>query len=377
MVYFLPNGHLECWRSCYLMRKWFSSSKAVFLSCIIIHSQIINSPYPMGRYNIAVIAGGFSGEYAVSLRSAAGLISWIDRSRFTPYLIVIERDGWYVRSEGEETKEPILVDKCDFSFMLAGQHIQLDYALITVHGTPGENGLLQGYLDLVGVPYNTGSTLTEALTFNKYYCNRYLSTYPHLRIADSVRLQRHGARPSSQELIDRLGLPLFAKPNAGGSSVATSKVESLEALDKAIALAFDECDEVLLERFIAGTEVTCGCYRIGDKTTALPVTEVVPKNSFFDFEAKYNGAVEEITPARISPELTTLIQTLTEEIYQHIDARGIIRVDYIIEADGRPTLLEVNTTPGMTPTSFIPQQVAATGLTMQDLLTQLIEDHLS
>ena len=331
----------------------------------------------MEQHNIAVIAGGFSGEYSVSLRSAAGILSWIDRSRFTPHLIVIERDGWYVHPEGKEPQDPILVDKCDFSFKHTGQHIKLDYALITVHGTPGENGLLQGYLDLVGVPYNTGGTLTEALTFNKYYCNRYLSTFAHLRVADSVRLQRTSSRPSSQEIIERLGLPLFAKPNAGGSSVATSKVESVEALDKAIALAFEECDEVLLERFIAGTEVTCGCYRIGDKVTALPVTEVVPKNSFFDFEAKYNGAVEEITPARISPELTTLIQTLTEEIYQHIDARGIIRVDYIIESDGHPTLLEVNTTPGMTPTSFIPQQVAAAGLTMQELLTSLIEDHLS
>lgn len=331
----------------------------------------------MEQHNIAVIAGGFSGEYSVSLRSAAGILSWIDRSRFIPHLIVIERDGWYVHPEGKEPQDPILVDKCDFSFKHAGKHIKLDYALITVHGTPGENGLLQGYLDLVGVPYNTGGTLTEALTFNKYYCNRYLSTFPHLRVAESVRLQRTSSRPSSQEIIERLGLPLFAKPNAGGSSVATSKVESVEALNKAIALAFEECDEVLLERFIAGTEVTCGCYRIGDKVTALPVTEVVPKNSFFDFEAKYNGAVEEITPARISPELTTLIQTLTEEIYQHIDARGIIRVDYIIESDGRPTLLEVNTTPGMTPTSFIPQQVSAAGLTMQELLTSLIEDHLS
>lgn len=331
----------------------------------------------MEQHNIAVIAGGFSGEYSVSLRSASGILSWIDRSCFTPHLIVIERDGWYVHPEGKEPQDPILVDKCDFSFKHAGQHIKLDYALITVHGTPGENGLLQGYLDLVGVPYNTGGTLTEALTFNKYYCNRYLSTFPHLRVAESVRLQRTSARPSSQEIIERLRLPLFAKPNAGGSSVATSKVESVEALDKAIALAFEECDEVLLERFIAGTEVTCGCYRIGDKVTALPVTEVVPKNSFFDFEAKYNGAVEEITPARISPELTTLIQTLTEEIYQHIDARGIIRVDYIIESDGRPTLLEVNTTPGMTPTSFIPQQVAAAGLTMQELLTSLIEYQLS
>ena len=352
--------------------KAMNEERCIFVLCInhpISTIRILN----MNRTHIAVIAGGFSGEYAVSLRSAAGLLSWIDRSLFDPYLIVIEHTGWFVQIEGQD---PIPVDKCDFSFMLGGERIKLDYALITVHGTPGENGLLQGYLDLVGVPYNTGGVLTEALTFNKYYCNRYLSTYPQLRVADSVRLKRGEAQPSTEELVARLGLPLFAKPNAGGSSVATSRVETPEALESAIALAFEECDEVLLERFISGTEVTCGCYRLGNEITALPVTEVVPKNSFFDFEAKYHGAVEEITPARISSELTTEIQALTRQIYQHIDARGIIRVDYIIEPDGIPTLLEVNTTPGMTPTSFIPQQVAAAGLTMPQLLTDLIQDHL-
>ena len=349
-----------------------NEERCIFVLCINHPISTIKN-LNMNRTHVAVIAGGFSGEYAVSLRSAAGLLSWIDRSIFDPYLVVIERTGWFVQIEGQD---PIPVDKCDFSFMLAGERIKIDYALITVHGTPGENGLLQGYLDLVGVPYNTGGVLTEALTFNKYYCNRYLSTFPQLRVADSVRLKRGEARPSAEEIVARLGLPLFAKPNAGGSSVATSRVETPEALKEAIALAFDECDEVLLERFISGTEVTCGCYCLGDKITALPVTEVVPKNSFFDFEAKYHGAVEEITPARISTELTAEIQSLTRQIYQHIDARGIIRVDYIIEADGIPTLLEVNTTPGMTPTSFIPQQVAAAGLTMPQLLTDLIQDHL-
>jgi D-alanine--D-alanine ligase len=183
-------------------------------------------------------------------------------------------------------------------------------------------------------------------------------------------------QPSSHELVERLGLPLFAKPNAGGSSVATSRVDTEAELEQAIREAFTECDEVLLERFIAGVEVTCGCYEAGGALHPLPVTEVVPKGTFFDFDAKYNGAVEEITPARISPEATALIQQLTSEIYRHIDARGIIRVDYIIEADGLPTLLEVNTTPGMTPTSFIPQQVAAAGLTMPQVLTSIIRERL-
>lgn len=323
---------------------------------------------------IAVLAGGFSGEHAVSLRSAEGLLSWIDRELFTPYLIVIDHTGWFAQIEGHE---PCPIDKCNFSFQLDGQMIRPEYALITVHGTPGENGLLQGYLDLVGVPYNTGGVLTEALTFSKYHCNRYLSTFPGLRVADAVRLQRGLQRPSDAELVNRLGLPLFAKPNAGGSSVATSRVDQLDQLSPAINLAFEECDEVLLERFISGTEVTCGCYLLDGEVHALPVTEVVPKNSFFDFEAKYHGAVEEITPARISPELTAEIQRLTCEIYRHVDAKGIIRVDYIIEPDGIPTLLEVNTTPGMTPTSFIPQQVQAAGLTMRELLTDLISEHLT
>lgn len=322
---------------------------------------------------IAILAGGFSGEHAVSLRSAAGILSWIDRQLFTPYLIVIEATGWYAQVEGHA---PCPIDKCNFSFELDGEWIRPEYALITVHGTPGENGLLQGYLDLVGVPYNTGGVLTEALTFSKYHCNRYLSTFSGIRVASAIRLQREETIPSPEELVATLGLPLFVKPNAGGSSVATSRVDRAEELIPAIHLAFEECCEVLLERFIAGREVTCGCYQLGDAIQALPVTEVVPKNSFFDFDAKYNGAVEEITPARISPELTAEIQRLTREIYRHVDARGIIRVDYIIESDGIPTLLEVNTTPGMTPTSFIPQQVKAAGLTMEQLLTDLITDQL-
>lgn len=327
----------------------------------------------MSPRTIAVVAGGFSGEQPVSLRSAAGILSWIDRERYTPYLVLIDRMGWWVElSSGE--RYPI--DKNDFSCQLPEGRIRPEYAYITIHGTPGENGLLQGYLDLLGIPYNTGGVLTEALTFNKYYCNHFLSSFPQVRTANSLRLSKDLPRPSTADILDRLGLPLFAKPNAGGSSVATSRVNTIEQLESAINEAFTECEEVLLERFISGTEVTCGCYEAGGGLQVLPVTEVVPKNSFFDYDAKYNGAVEEITPARIRPEQTELVQELTKQIYRYVDARGIIRVDFIIEADGYPTLLEVNTTPGMTPTSFIPQQVRAAGLEMSQVLTALIEEGL-
>ena len=185
----------------------------------------------MNLPNIAVVAGGYSGEYSVSLRSASGILSWIDRSAFSPYLVVVEREGWFVHLG--EGSEPIPVNKDDFSFLSPTGRIRFDYAFITVHGTPGENGLLQGYLDLVGVPYNTGGVLTEALTFSKYHCNRYLASFPHLRVADSVRLCQDMAQPSSHELVERLGLPLFAKPNAGGSSVATSRVDTEAELERA------------------------------------------------------------------------------------------------------------------------------------------------
>ncbi|KGN67689.1 D-alanine--D-alanine ligase [Porphyromonas sp. COT-239 OH1446] len=326
----------------------------------------------MNKPIIAVVAGGYSGEYVVSLRSAQGLMSWIDRELFEVYTVILERERWYALVEGES----LPIDRATFGFSHEGRSIRFDYAYITIHGTPGENGLLQGYLDLIGIPYNTGGVLCEALTFNKFVCNRYLDSLPGVRIARARRLHR-GMSIEPCELTKELGLPLFVKPNVGGSSVATSRVNALEELWPAIERALEESDDVLLESFIDGTEVTCGCYMLEGEAIALPVTEVVTDNAFFDYDAKYNGQVEEITPARISSELTEHIQQLTRQIYRYTDARGIIRVDYIIEADGLPTLLEVNTTPGMTPTSFIPQQVSAAGLEIGQLLTQIIRQGLA
>lgn len=323
---------------------------------------------------IAVVAGGYSGEAEVSLRSAAGILSWIDRELFSPMLVRISETEWIV-----QTPEGILpVDKNIFGFTLGEVTYRFAYAYITIHGTPGENGLLQGYLDMIGTPYNTGGVLCEALTFSKHSCNRYLSTLEGVRTARHVRLCRGEMHPSAEYLVSELGLPMFVKPNTGGSSVATSRVDEVAEVESAINLAEGESDEVLLESFISGTEVTCGCYSLSDgQLCVLPITEVVTKNKFFDYDAKYKGQVEEITPARIPNEQRDRIQELTKRIYRAVDARGIIRVDYIIERDGLPTLLEVNTTPGMTPTSFIPQQVEAAGLDMTTLLTQLLNDGLN
>lgn len=328
----------------------------------------------MSKPIVAIVAGGYSGEYEVSLRSAEGIASWIDPSAFTTYIYIIEREHWYVRL-ADGTTSPI--DRATFGFCHDGQVVVPDYAYITIHGTPGEDGILQGYLDMIGLPYNTAGVLTESLTFNKYYCNRYLSTLPGIRIAQSARISRLPEADEVHQLVDQLGLPLFVKPNTGGSSVATSRVDRLEELPDALSLALGESPEVMIESFISGTEVTCGAYALDGTVIVLPVTEVVPKNKFFDFDAKYKGEVEEITPARISDELTRTIQELTRQIYGYVDARGIIRVDYIIQANGIPTLLEVNTTPGMTPTSFIPQQIVASGRQVSEVLGALIRQGLN
>lgn len=322
--------------------------------------------------NIALIAGGYSGEMEVSLKSQKGILSFLEGAPFNVIPVLITRDEWVVLLE--DGAERLQIDKNNFTFTtVAGQRIKFDYAYITIHGTPGEDGKLTGYFDMLGIPYSCCPTLTGALTANKYVCNRYLSSFG-IRIAPSVRLQPTDHVRPIVLAVDP-GLPAFVKPNDGGSSVATTKVTEIEGLAPAIALAFKEGAEVMVEHLIQGTEVTCGCYADAEGVHVLPVTEVVSHNEFFDFDAKYNGQVEEITPARISPEMTTQIQDLTREIYGHLNASGIIRVDFIIEND-IPVLLEVNTTPGMTATSFIPQQIAAAGLNIGEVLTSIIHHQM-
>lgn len=323
------------------------------------------------KRNIAIVAGGYSSEIVVSLKSADGIYSFIDKDKYNLYIAIVKREEWVVKlPSGEYTP----IDKNDFSFRENGEVKKFDFAYITIHGTPGEDGRLQGYFDMIGVPYSACGVLVSAMTFNKFVCNRYLQGFG-VTIADSIRLFE-GQAVSDEEVVARLGLPVFVKPNDGGSSFGVTKVKEASAIQPAIRKAFDEGNEVVIESFIQGTEVTCGCYKVKGKEVTFPLTEVVTENEFFDFDAKYNGQVDEITPARIPADLTEKVQRETSRIYDILGAKGLIRVDYIIPADGEPRLLEVNTTPGMTATSFIPQQVRAAGLDIKDVMTDIIENEL-
>ncbi|MDD6787321.1 MAG: D-alanine--D-alanine ligase [Bacteroidales bacterium] len=322
---------------------------------------------------IAIVAGGDSSEHDVSLRSAQGIWSFLNHDKYETYIITIEGTDWkMVQYDGTEydLTQSWPVDRNDFSVMKDGVKITFDFAYIIIHGTPGENGILQGYFDLIRMPYSCCGVLAAALTCSKYTCNKYLSTMG-VPVAKSILL-RKGDSVTTEEAVAQLGLPMFVKPNGGGSSFATFKIQKAEELQSAIATAFQEAtQEVIIESFMKGTEITCGCYTSRDGLRALPVTEVVPKVEFFDYDAKYNGAVEEITPARLSDEMTKRVQDTTKKIYRYIGAKGIIRVDYII-IDDVPHLLEVNTTPGMTATSFIPQEIRAAGLDISDVMDDVI-----
>lgn len=320
--------------------------------------------------NIAIIAGGDSSEVEVSLRSAAGIYSFIDKEKYNCYIVTIIGKGWEVRLS---EKEKCPIDKNDFSFTRKGVKTEFDFAYITIHGTPGENGILQGYFELLKIPYSTCNVLTSAITFNKFTCNQYLKGFG-IRVAESILL-REGSGISNEEAVEKLGLPCFIKPNVGGSSFGVSKVKEEADIQPAITKAFAEGNEVLIEQFIEGNEFTCGMYKTKSKTQVFPVTEIVSKNEFFDYGAKYNNQSEEITPARISEELTSRIQTLTTAIYNILGCKGIIRIDYIISEGEVINLLEVNTTPGMTATSFIPQQIRAAGLDIKDVMTDIIQDN--
>lgn len=324
------------------------------------------------KKNIAIVAGGDSSEVVVSLKSAQGIHSFLDQEKYNVYIVTIIGKVWHYEDEAGQVYP---VDKNDFSIQIGSEKICFDFAYITIHGTPGENGLLQGYFDLLRIPYSCCGVLAAAVTFNKYICNQLLKSFG-ISVAKSVVL-RQGDSIDTERVVSDLGLPCFVKPNVGGSSFGISKVKTAAEVQPAIRLAFSEGDEVIIESFMQGTEVTCGCYKVEGKEVVFPITEVVSKNEFFDYDAKYNAdQVDEITPARISDEMTARIQLLTARIYDLIGCKGIIRVDYIIIGD-EPFLLEVNTTPGMTATSFIPQQVKAAGLEIREVLTEIIENEFN
>lgn len=331
------------------------------------------------KRNIAIVAGGDSSEHEVSLRSAAGIYSFLDKDKYAITIVKLRGADWKAVISWEMldgammVKEAVDIDKNDFSFTYNGLKTKFDFAYITIHGTPGENGLLQGYFDMLAVPYSCCGVLAAAITFNKYACNHYLQDFG-VRISPSVLLRKGQTRPSAQEIIDKIGLPCFIKSNVGGSSFGCTKVKSLQEVEPAIEKAFAEGNEVVCEAFMKGTEITCGVYKTKDKAVAFPITEVVTENEFFDYDAKYKGQVQEITPARIPDDVRDAVQKLTLQIYDILGCNGIIRTDYILTEGWTINLLEINTTPGMTATSFIPQQVRAAGLDIKDVLTDIIEN---
>ncbi|MEG1665273.1 MAG: D-alanine--D-alanine ligase [Mucinivorans sp.] len=317
---------------------------------------------------IAIIAGGDSSEMPVSLRSAAAVCKSLDKSKFLPTIVSLSSNGWFV------DKSPI--DKNDFSYLDEhGVRVKFDYALIMIHGTPGENGILQGYFELLGIPYSGCSVEVSALTFNKHLCKVAVSGVNGVNLAKQVYLRR-GDKVDAQDVISALGLPLFVKPNASGSSFGVTKVKGVEYLLPAVAAAFTESEAVLMEEFIDGTEVSQGVMVVGGKEYVLPITELVSKNEFFDYQAKYTpGMTNEITPARIPIEVAAEISKTTLEIYKTLGCCGVVRVDYIIKGS-KAYFIEVNTVPGMSEASIVPRQLSTIGMTMGQAFELIITEKL-
>lgn len=327
------------------------------------------------KRNIAIVCGGDSSEHDVSIRSAQGLYSFFDKERYNIYIVDVKGQDWHVNLPNGTTAP---IDKNDFSFVLDGKAVVFDYAYITIHGTPGENGVMQGYFELLHIPYSTSGVLVEAMTFDKYVLNNYLRGWG-VNVAKSILVRRGEESRYSDEFIEKeIGMPCFVKPAADGSSFGVSKVKNVDQLAPALRVAFMESDEVMIESFLQGTEISIGCYKTREKSVVFPATEVVTSNEFFDYDAKYNGQVQEITPARIAPETAKRVAEEVSHIYDILHCNGIIRIDFIIskDADGNDkiNMIEVNTTPGMTATSFIPQQVRAAGLDIKEVLTDIVEN---
>jgi len=321
---------------------------------------------------IAFVTGGYSGEAEISYQSAKTIEKNIDPQKFDSYKIDITLQGWFYQDE----EEKIEVDKNDFSITIDGKKILFDAVLIGIHGTPGEDGKLQGYFDILNLPYTSCDCATSALTFNKRYTVA-VASFAGIKVAKSILLFKSNFK-SENEIVDNLKFPVFVKPNNGGSSIGMSKVNSpSEELGAAIEKAFKEDEQVLVEEFIKGREFTIGVFKSKGKIIALPITEVISKKDFFDYEAKYQGASEEITPAKVDESIAQQIKSEAVKIYQIFNCRGIVRIDFIYnEEAGEPFMLEINTVPGQTAASLVPQQVTAMGWTLMDFYTALIQECL-
>ncbi|HEA28562.1 MAG TPA: D-alanine--D-alanine ligase [Leeuwenhoekiella sp.] len=324
----------------------------------------------MSKKNIAIVMGGYSSEALISLKSGRTVFENLDRTIYEPYAIEVLREEWCCVLENGSK---IPVNRADFTLKIDDKVIVFDAVFNTIHGTPGENGLFQAYLELLDIPQTASDFYQAALTFNKRDCISALKPYG-IKTATNYYLNQ-GDFVDEKAIIDRVGLPCFVKANRAGSSFGISKVYKAENLKKAIAVSFKEDDEVIIESFLKGIEVSVGVVTYNGKAMALPVTEIVSENDFFDYDAKYEGKSQEITPARITPEQTKLVQAQAETIFKVLRLKGITRAEFIFH-NGTPHFLEVNTTPGLTPASLIPQQAKVAGISLQELFGAMINNVL-
>ena len=332
--------------------------------------------------SVVVIYGSDSSEWEVSVRSGEFTASQIDGTKYDVYEMFARFGSWsiaaYRKNGGErivipEQERPV-VDKSDFSAVIDGEKVKFDYAYIMKHGTPGENGLMQGYLEMIEVPHSGCNAFVAAVTFDKYSCKSYLKDVDFVKCADDIFIRKgEHTEGMAQKAVERLSLPMFVKPTDGGSSFGVTKVKKVEDFDAAVEAAFAEGKTIMAEGAIVGRELTCAVYFNGHENVALPVIEIITDNEFFDYEAKYNGHSREVCPAQIPDSLRDEIQEVSKKIYAHLGCSGLVRVDYIASEEGL-YFLEVNTIPGMTSASLVPQMVRAAGLSMTDFLTTIIEN---
>jgi D-alanine-D-alanine ligase len=318
------------------------------------------------KTKVAIIYGGYSSEFEISKKSADTIYSNINTEYFEPFLVEITKKNWYVHIRGGVTP----IDKNKFTYLLNDLENSFDIAFITIHGTPGEDGKLQAYFDIIDLQYVNSSVLASSLSFNKWACNRFLSDFG-ISTAKAILLRD----PSSIhpiQIADELEFPCFVKPNDGGSSFGISKVKTLMEMPDAIAKAFAEGSEVIVESFIKGRELTCGLYNNGKEIIAFPLTEIISHNDFFDYDAKYKGESNEVTPADISVELIKELQAISKKVYKIMGLSALSRVDYIVTAENEIYLIEVNTNPGMTEASIVPQQIKAANLNLTSVLTEIL-----
>ena len=322
------------------------------------------------KKTIALVTGGFSGEAVISYKSATTIDTHLDRDKYEVYKIDITPQGWfYELNDGRR----IGIDKNDFTLQIDNQYVKFDVVFIGMHGTPGEDGKLQGYFDTLKIPYTSCDAATSAITFNKRFTVA-VAAMEGIAVANSVHLFKE-TPVTAQEILEKLQLPVFVKPNNGGSSIGMSKVSKAEELDPAVTKAFVEDDQVLVEEMINGKEYTVGVFKSRGDIIVLPITEVISKKDFFDYEAKYEGASTEVTPARLNEETAESLRAAAKKVYEIFNCRGVVRIDFICnDEDGKPYMLEVNTIPGQSEASIVPQQVIAMGWTLKEFFTKLVEE---